>query len=111
MFTPILMCGMAFCPTMANAAGQPSCHQADDNDRDSLMLAIDCMGVDLFQASVSSDIQPDQSADSVSYVWADLVAGYSVQIDTINGIRGPPDKVERLQNQLSIILTTQRFRI
>ncbi len=109
MLTPVLMCGMAFCPTMANAAEQQPCHQTDGND--GLMLVIDCMGVDLFQADVSNDIQPDLSVDSVDYASADLVADYNFLPSNINGIRGPPNKAERPNTNLSLILTTQRFRI
>lgn len=109
MLTPILACGMAFCPTMANAAEQEPCHQTDDND--GVMLVVDCMGVDLFQQDASNDIQPDQSVDNIDYVWADLVADYSFKPDNINGIRGPPDRVIDPQSQPSLILTTQRFRI
>ncbi len=109
MLTPVLMCGMVFCPTMANAAEQQPCHQTGDSN--GLMLVVDCMGVDLFQQDVSNNIQPDLSVDSVDYAWADLVDNYSFQPDNINGIRGPPDRTVEPQNQLSIILTTQRFRI
>ncbi|GJL85420.1 MAG: hypothetical protein DHS20C02_11950 [Micavibrio sp.] len=109
MLTPVLACGMAFCPTMANAAEQQPCHETDGNDGP--MLVVDCMGVDLFQQDVSNDIQPDLSVDNVDYAWADLVADYNFQPDNINGIRGPPDQALRPQPQPSIILTTQRFRI
>ncbi len=109
MLTPILMCGMAFCPTMANAAEQQPCHQTADSDGP--MLVVDCMGVDLFQQNVSNDIQPDLSVDSVDYAWADLVANYNFLASNINGIRGPPDRAERTNTNSSIILTTQRFRI
>ncbi|MEZ5814235.1 MAG: hypothetical protein R3E13_05870 [Alphaproteobacteria bacterium] len=109
MLTPVLACGMASCPTMANAAEQEPCHQTDDND--GLMLTIDCMGVDLFQQNVSNDIQPDLSVDSIDYAWVDLIADDSFTPDNINGIRGPPDWAQRPQSEPSIILTTQRFRI
>lgn len=109
MLTPVLMCGMAFCPTMANAAEQQPCHQTDDSDGP--MLIVDCMGVDLFQQDVSNDIQPDLSVDSIDYAWADLVTDYNFQPDNINGIRGPPDSGERTTAEPSLILTTQRFRI
>lgn len=110
MLTPVLVCAMAFCPMQsAQAAGQQPCHQSDDNQ--GLMLSLDCMGIDLFQQDVSDDIQPDLSVDSVDYAWIDLVADYSFKPDNVNGIRGPPDRTVEPQNQPSIILTTQRFRI
>lgn len=110
MFTPVLVCAMAFCPMQAaQAAEMEPCHQSDDNQ--GLMLSLDCMGVDLFQQDVSNDIQPDLSVDSIYYAWVDLVAEYSFQPNNINGIRGPPDRTIDPQNQPSLILTTQRFRI
>jgi len=109
MLTPVLMCGMAFCSTMASAAEQQPCHQTDDSGGP--MLVVDCMGVDIFQRDVNNDIQPDLSVDSIDYAWADLVADYNFRSDNLNSIRGPPDKIKRLQGQPSIILTTQRFRI
>ncbi len=111
MLTPVLACAMAFCPMQtAQAAEQEPCHEAEDNDSGP-MLALDCMGVDLFQQDVSNDIQPDSSVDSSSYVWADQVADYSFLPGSINSIRGPPDRGKQPQNQPSTILTTQRFRI
>ena len=109
MLTPVLACGMAFCPSMANAAEQEPCHQADGSDGP--MLAVDCMVVDFFQQDVSYDIQPDFFVDSVDYAWADIVADNSVQLGNVNSIRGPPDRVNQPQGQPHIILTTQRFRI
>lgn len=110
MLTPALTCAMAFCPMQtAQAAGQQPCHEV--NDGDTLMLALDCMGVDLFQASVSNDIQPDLSIDTVDFVWTDLVTDYTVLASNINAIRGPPNRAERLNTAPSLILTTQRFRI
>lgn len=110
MLTPALTCAMAFCPMQtAQAAGGQPCHEADDDA--GLMLALDCMGVDLFQADVSNDVQPDLSVVSLDYVWADLVVAYNFQPNSINGIRGPPDRSVVPQSQLSLILTTQRFRI
>ncbi len=110
MLTPVLMCAMAFCPMQAaQAADAQPCHEADGHD--GLMLAMDCMGVDLFQADVSNDIQPDLSLDSIDYAWVDLVAYYNFLPSNINGIRGPPDRAERPNTDPSLILTTQRFRI
>lgn len=109
MLTPVLACAMAFCPTQASAADQPPCHQTDNNDGP--MLALDCMGVDLFQQEASNDISPDGSIDSAPYAWADLVTVYSFRPDNSNGIRGPPDWAAEPKTKPSILLTTQRFRI
>ncbi len=110
MLTPVLACGMAFCPTMASAAEDQPCHESGDMDKSSApMLVIDCMGVDLFQQDISSDIQPDLSADNIDYALADLTTEHYFQSNNINNIRGPPDRPSNTKP--SIILTTQRFRI
>ena len=109
MLTPVLMCGMAFCPTMANAEEQQPCHET--NNSDGLMFALDCMGVDLFQQDISNDIQPNLSLDSMDYAWAELAVDHNFQPSNVNGIRGPPDWEQRPQFELSLVLTTQRFRI
>jgi len=106
MLTPVLACGMAFCPTMASAAEDQPCHESGDMGESSApMLAIDCMGVDLFQADVSNDLQLNLSVDSVGYAWADLITEHNFQSNNINSIRGPPDRPPNAEP--SIILTTQ----
>lgn len=111
MLTPALTCAMAFCPMQAaQAADMPTCHDAVGSGG-YLMLALDCMGVDLFQTDVSYDVQPDLSLDSADYAWADLASGYNFKPDNIHGIRGPPDRLDQPNTAASIILTTQRFRI
>ncbi len=110
MLTPALTCAMAFCPMQtAQAAGEQPCHEA--NDGDSLMLALDCMGVDLFQQDANNNIQPDLSMDSVDFVWTDLVTDYTFLASNVNAIRGPPDRADLPNTAPSLILTTQRFRI
>lgn len=112
MLTPILTCAMAFCPMqVAQAAEQKPCHQSDDTKKDGPMFALDCMGVDLFQADVQTDVPVPDGDDVLHFVWADLTAGDSFQPADIHGIRGPPDGAGRTPNQPSLILTTQRFRI
>lgn len=110
MLTPILTCAMTLCPMKAaQAAEEKSCHEVDDNQ--GLMLALDCMGVDLFYQDVSNDIPSDLSIEGVDYAWADLVDSYSIVTNNTNAIRGPPDWSRRLKSDFSIILKTQRFRI
>ncbi len=111
MLTPVLACAMAFCPLQANAAEQPPCHQMNGSGDDGPMLVLDCLGVDLFQQDASHDVQPDQSVERVDYAWVDLAVDYSSRSGNVNGIRGPPDRAERPYAPLSLILTTQRFRI
>ena len=113
MLTPVMTCAMAFCPMQSAHAGeQKPCHQSKDSKKDGPMLALDCMGVDLFQQDVQADVpQPDQSVDTIHFVWADLTANYSFQPADAHGIRGPPDGAGRTPNEPSLILTTQRFRI
>lgn len=98
----------------AQAAETKPCHQSNEDKKSSrTMMLLDCMGVDLFQADVQADVpQPDDSGDTIHFVWADLTSDYSFQPVNIHGIRGPPDRDWRTpQNQPSLILTTQRFRI
>ena len=115
MFTPSLVCAMNFCPMQSSTQvnEHKPCHQSENRKKQGLMLVVDCMGVDLFQSDVLSDVpQPDQSVNIIHIVWADLTAEYSfLPYNTIHGIRGPPEWAGRPQRQPSIILTTQRFRI
>ncbi|MCB9982721.1 MAG: hypothetical protein H6861_03465 [Rhodospirillales bacterium] len=113
MLTPILTCAMPFCPMKgAQAAEAKPCHQSKDSKKSGPMMALDCMGVDLFQPSLQADVpQPDTSVDVIHFVWADLTADYGFQPVDIHGIRGPPDWAGRTPGQPSLILTTQRFRI
>ena len=113
MLTPVMTCAMAFCPMQSAHAGeQKPCHQSKDSKKDGPMLALDCMGVNLFQQDAQADVpQPQASVDIIHFAWADLTAGYNFQPTAVHFIRGPPFDTERPQSQPSIILTTQRFRI
>ena len=113
MLTPVMTCAMAFCPMQSAHAGeQKPCHQSKDSKKDGPMLALDCMGVNLFQQDAQADVpQPQASVDIIHFAWADLTADYNFQPTTVHFIRGPPFNTERPQSQPSIILTTQRFRI
>ncbi len=113
MFTPSLACAMAFCLMQsAQAEEQKPCHKSEDGKKDGPMLALDCMGVNLFQQDALVDVpQPDGSVDIIHFAWTDLTANYSFQPTDIHGIRGPPDWAGLTSNQPSLILTTQRFRI
>ena len=111
MLTHSLACAMTDCPMPVKSEQKP-CHQSEGGKKDGPMLTLDCMGVDLFQQDAQADVpQPDQSGDIIHFAWADLTADYNFLPADIHGIRGPPDWAERPQNQPSIILTTQRFRI
>ena len=72
MLTPSLACAMAFCPMETTQTPGVSCHESNDETA-APMLALDCMGVDLFQQDVNNDIQPDQSIKKIDYAWADLL--------------------------------------
>jgi len=113
MLTPTLACAMTVCPMQsAQAEEQKPCHQSEDGKKDGPMLALDCMGVDLFQQDVQADVpQPDQSIYTIHFSWADLTTGYSFRPSDLHFIRGPPDGSRRTPDQPSLILTTQRFRI
>ena len=115
MLTPILTCAMAFCPMQAAyAAPVPPCHQLEGGSQnDAPMMALDCMGVDLFQQNVSIDVpQPDPSIDYLSFASADLFVGDRFKSYWAYGNRGPPFGADVfLQAQRAIILTTQRLRI
>ena len=110
MLTPIMMCGMAFCPMQAEASEISPCHQSDDNNGDGVMLVVDCMEVDLFQHDADSDIQHNISLDNVDYYWVDLDFISDFQL-AANSIRGPPDNYINPRSYISLIHTTQRFRI
>ena len=110
MLTPSLACAMAFCPMQKTEASEMSCHESNDNGN-ILMLALDCMGVDLFQKDVSNDINPDQSTEKIDLVWIDLQNQTSAQLRSAHEIRGPPERLDIAQTRPSIILTTQRLRI
>ena len=117
MLTPVLACGMAFCPMTAAAqvAMEEPCHDMGNMEEKTSkppMLALDCMGVNLFQQDAQADVpQPQASVDIIHFAWADLTADYNFQPTAVHFIRGPPFDTERPQSQPSIILTTQRFRI
>lgn len=111
---PSLVCFMAFCPMQSAQASEPvPCHEKSaKNDQDvGIMLVSDCMGVDFFTNTTTNDIQPDQSVDTLDFVWADLSASYSFEPQNINGIRGPPPPDVLTSPSRPLYLTTQRFRI
>ena len=107
MLTPVLACVMTFCPVQASAAttsGQIPCHETngDIDAKDGLMLAIDCMDVDLFQQDSVNVSPPNQSIDSVDYVWAEIAADYNFSPADYNFIRGPPDRPDIAQAEPSL---------
>lgn len=111
MLTPSLACAMTYCP-MPVKNEQTPCHQTGDTQQDGPMLALDCMGLDLFQQDARFDIPlPDSSAELIHFAWADLTADYNVQPADIRFVRGPPDRTGQSPDKPSLILTTQRFRI
>jgi len=115
MFTPVLVCAMAFCPmSSAQASEIPSsdmpCHQSDDGEGGP-MLALDCMGIDLFQQGAGVDFQPDQSIDKADVPWAISADGHRFLSARTNSIRGPPGWADQRQSQRPILLLTQRFRL
>ena len=118
MLTPVLTCAMAFCPLdVAQAAEPKPCHQSAEKQADEPqkgpMMALDCMGVDLFQPDVQVDItQPDLSVDHIDFVWADITANYDFLLTSGHFIRGPPfDDSPPHLNSTDLYLTTQRLRI
>lgn len=112
MLTPVLVCTMTFCPMQSAQAAEPKpCHETEEKGSTSLMLVLDCMGVDLFQQDTSLDFQPNLIMTDVSHTWFDLAVDYNFLPKNVNNIRGPPDKYIEPRGQPSIILTTQRLRI
>ena len=126
MVTPILTCAMPFCPMKgaqaateeSSAATPPPCHrtsaasQESKKDR-SPMLALDCMGVNLFQPDVPPDTPPPSpSVDIVHFFWNGENNGYNFDPAHLHSIRGPPeDWSDRHHSETSVILRTQRLRI
>ena len=114
MLTPVLACAMTFCPMQSAQAAEPEpCHETGDKDTGAElpMLALDCMGIDLFSQDMSVDYALDQQADAPDFTWANLTTEYDFNEGHDNAIRGPPDWLHITQTRPSLILTTQRFRI
>lgn len=115
----IAMPSMA-CAMNARAHGfsqSSSCHSTSAYSREhknspTVMLLIDCMGVDMQKAGTSGIDIPDLKKDFVVY---DLTSGADVvQVLHVHEgvIRGPPPNWPDFhETQPSLILTTQRFRI
>jgi hypothetical protein len=123
MLTPSLACAMTYCPMqqvqtatsgMDMAQDMPHdmpCHKAGTQSGGP-MLALDCMGVDLFLNDVVSDVQPLAALDFVSYGFIDLFDSQAVMLQNSRSIRGPPNHwAEPLTFSSAIILKTQRLRI
>lgn len=111
MLTPSLACAMTYCPVQASkSADASSCHQSE-NETKVPMLVLDCMGIDLFQADTSNDIQPNLSFDTIDFAWNTLSSADDLYHGKTNAIRGPPNLDNAPLSPPSIIFTTQRFRI
>lgn len=120
MLTPSLACAMPVCKgeTAAEQPCHPTSHETSNkgetetNDLTTAMLLQDCLGIDLIvQSTDNSDLQPDQSVDTLDFAWADLTANYNFEPKNINAIRGPPPTVDTTSPSRPLYLTTQRFRI
>lgn len=110
---PSLVCFMPFCPMQsAQASDSAPCHEKYAASEDGgVMLFSDCIGVDFFTQTITHDFQPDQSADTIDFAWADFNVTYSFNPQNINGIRGPPPQDAATIPSRPLYLTTQRFRI
>jgi|GEM_PF-1702057 hypothetical protein len=112
MLTPSLACAAAYDMSLPAQTGQEPCHQsAEKQSNEGPVLVVDCLGVDLFQQQASEDSGPDLAFDIVNFDGFDFTIT-SLNTDYIHGIRGPPIlQAEAVFHPLSIILTTQRFRL
>lgn len=141
MLTPSLACAMTICASDTAAQettsseklapiAQKPCHEmashkapsanseAADNKQQPLkgvMLALDCMGVDLFHNSASFDVidQPEMAVISNAF-WIDYDIASTAIIHKTQLSRAPPQSPERLlvaATQQSLYLTTGRLRI
>lgn len=89
LLTPLLACAMVFCPvrnaqaalstvatpchTAPNTAQDSAQDSAQDTERTAPMLALDCLGVDLFKAGASQQIDlPNLAALAVDFAPLDL---------------------------------------
>jgi hypothetical protein len=123
MLTPSLACAMPVCaePSKGVAAVKMPCgdhmnmeHQGDKKDKkySSGMLMKDCLGLEL-QASDKGPLvqKPDLSKDAAS----PMVIAVSPTIvwtpRETSGTRDPPDRPALSKTQISVLLTTQRFRL
>lgn len=117
MLTPVMVCGMAFCPMSAAQAAMKSeqqmpCHQSQDDSQGAPMMVMDCMGVDFFHSDVISDTSvPDQAVSLIHFVYEDLSQKSHSQFSYRNAIRGSPFGDDTVQINQSIVLTTHRIRI
>lgn len=98
------MPGMEDCKGMGTTEGAP----AGDH-----IFFKDCSKVDLQTADYPASLKtPDISGKTYTVAWTAIVPAYDFTPSAANAIRGPPpDWPAFSQNQPSIILTTQRFRI
>ncbi|MGB4107834.1 MAG: hypothetical protein WBK55_08570 [Alphaproteobacteria bacterium] len=120
MLMPSLACAMPMCTDEAQAtkAERPCAdHTSHHGDKKSgqsgkVSLLVDCMGVDLQKADVTSLEKPDLKFSFVVYALADETVSDFITHTDAGTIRGPPPDWPALsRTQPSILLTTQRFRI
>ena len=112
MLTPVLACAMTFCPSQAEAATpEMPCHEPDKPSTP--MLALDCMGIDLFQQDFNDTaFLIDQTVDKTDMPWIVMASVHKAQTSSFKSIRAPPfDPFEHMQTAPPPLITTQRIRL
>jgi hypothetical protein len=123
MLTPSLACAMPTCGPKAKdsvvTAVLPCADHYPNHETGSkkqsggkVNLLIDCMGVDMQKADITSLDKPDIKNDIIVYALVADVAISRFMPTDAGTIRGPPHDWPALsRTQPPILLTTQRFRI
>ena len=121
---PSLVCAMPFCPTDTEAPAsaeqsakeQSHCGSANDKDTEkavnTVMLFVDCTGVDLQASSLPLQInEPQFSNDLTDYGNSDLWKINLGDEARFNTVRAPPKPQHNFNRQTPLYLKTQRIRL
>lgn len=113
LFAPFLACAMAFCPLRAaqaaeRSAAPPPCHAAATkaSEPQGPMLAVDCLGVDLFKAGAYSLDLPDMAA--AAHLFIPLAFSFASRpVDVQRSAPWPPPDRPVLSSALWFVATTR----
>ncbi|MAM34395.1 MAG: hypothetical protein CMH28_04905 [Micavibrio sp.] len=122
---PSLACAMPTCHKEEKQVVSKPCHsqnkaehdthstQDDNRQMGHVDFLLDCMNVDLQTASDVTFDKPNLQIESVAYPSLDMIPSDLASLSENNAIRGPPFHVTSrpVYPQVSVVLSTQRFRI
>lgn len=118
LLAPLLACVMAFCPVReakaaVSAQGRPPCHAAQAQDKKTdkpPMLALDCLGVDLFKASAQQQADPpDRDSQPALFAPPPVFAVETLARQNLPAPRGPPP--EEIVSSSRFFVATTRLLI